>query len=98
MPIKVYKPTSPGRRGMSVSDFAELTKSKPEKSLLAPLHSNAGRNAPGEVSGGPQGAGHKRQYRIIDFKPHKLGVPAPVRSFEYVPNRSARIALLPYYA
>ena len=96
MPIKVYKPTSPGQRGMSVSDFGEITKSKPEKSLLAPLHSNAGRNAQGRVTVRHQGAGHKRQYRIIDFKRDKLGVPARVSAIEYDPNRSARIALLHY--
>jgi large subunit ribosomal protein L2 len=96
MPVKKYKPTSPGRRGMSVSAFSEITKSKPEKSLLRPLPKRAGRNNQGKISTRHQGGGHKRQYRLIDFKRNKTGVPANVASIEYDPNRSARIALLHY--
>jgi large subunit ribosomal protein L2 len=96
MPVKKYKPTSPGRRGMSVSAFSEITKSKPEKSLLRPLPKRAGRNNQGRISTRHQGGGHKRQYRLIDFKRNKTGVPARVASIEYDPNRSARIALLNY--
>lgn len=96
MPIKKYKPTSPGRRGMSSSGFAEITKSKPEKSLLRPLKKRGGRNNQGRISTRHQGGGHKRQYRLIDFKRNKHGIPAKVSSIEYDPNRSARIALLVY--
>jgi large subunit ribosomal protein L2 len=96
MPVKKYKPTSPGRRDMSVSSFSEITKSKPEKSLLEPLPKRAGRNNQGRISTRHQGGGHKRQYRIIDFKRNKIGIPAKVASIEYDPNRSARIALLNY--
>jgi large subunit ribosomal protein L2 len=96
MPVKKYKPTSPGRRGMSVSGFSEITKSKPEKSLLRPLPKKAGRNNQGRITTRHQGGGHKRQYRLIDFKRNKYGVPAAVASIEYDPNRSARIALLQY--
>jgi large subunit ribosomal protein L2 len=96
MPVKKYKPTSPGRRGMSVSAFSEITKSKPEKSLLRPLPKKAGRNNQGRITTRHQGGGHKRQYRLIDFKRNKYGVPATVASIEYDPNRSARIALLQY--
>ncbi|HCF99839.1 MAG TPA: 50S ribosomal protein L2 [Chloroflexi bacterium] len=96
MPVKKYKPTSPGRRGMSVSAFSDITKSKPEKSLLRPLPKRAGRNNQGRISTRHQGGGHKRQYRLIDFKRNKTGVPARVASIEYDPNRSARIALLHY--
>jgi large subunit ribosomal protein L2 len=96
MPVKKYKPTSPGRRDMSVSSFSEITKSKPDKSLLAPLPKRAGRNNQGRISTRHQGGGHKRQYRIIDFKRNKIGIPAKVASIEYDPNRSARIALLNY--
>lgn len=96
MPVKKYKPTSPGRRGMSVSAFSEITKSKPEKSLLRPLPKKAGRNNQGRITTRHQGGGHKRQYRLIDFKRNKYGVPAAVASIEYDPNRSARIALLQY--
>jgi large subunit ribosomal protein L2 len=96
MPVKKYKPTSPGRRGMSVSAFTEITKSKPEKSLLRPLPKRAGRNNQGRISTRHQGGRHKRQYRLIDFKRNKVGVPARVASIEYDPNRSARIALLNY--
>jgi large subunit ribosomal protein L2 len=96
MPIRKYKPTSPGRRDMSGSTFSEITRSKPEKSLLRPLPKRAGRNNQGRISTRHQGGGHKRQYRLIDFKRSKTGVPARVASIEYDPNRSARIALLHY--
>ena len=96
MPVKVYKPTSPGRRGMSVLGFDEITKSEPEKSLLAPLKKKSGRNNLGRVTVRHRGGGHKRRYRIIDFKRNKLGVPARVASVEYDPNRTANIALLIY--
>ena len=96
MPIRRYKPTSAGRRFMSVSTFEEVTKSEPEKSLLAPLTKKGGRNANGRITTRHQGGGHKRRYRIIDFKRTKDGVPAKVAAIEYDPNRSARIALLHY--
>src|SRR5262245_34269006 len=96
MPVRVYKPTSPGRRNMSVSTFEEITRSKPERSLLEPLKSKAGRNNQGKITARHRGGGHKRRYRIIDFKRNKHGVPAKVFSIEYDPNRSARIALLHY--
>jgi large subunit ribosomal protein L2 len=94
--VRRYKPTSPGRRFMSVSDFKEITKSEPEKTLLAPKHKQGGRNNNGRITTRHQGGGHKRRYRIIDFKRKKDGVPAKVHSIEYDPNRSARIALLHY--
>ncbi|MFN8522767.1 MAG: 50S ribosomal protein L2 [Chloroflexota bacterium] len=97
MPLKVYRPTSPGRRGMSVSTFEELTKGKkPEKSLLEPLRKRGGRNNLGRISVRHRGGGHKRMYRVIDWKRDKLGVAARVVSIEYDPNRTARIALLEY--
>ena len=96
MPIRRYKPTSPGRRFMSVSTFEEITKSTPEKILLAPVTKKGGRNNNGRITTRHQGGGHKRRYRIIDFKRLKDGVPAKVHSIEYDPNRSARIALLHY--
>lgn len=96
MAIKKYKPTSNGRRGMSVSDFAEITTDKPEKSLLAPLHKRGGRNNQGKLTVRHQGGGHKRQYRIIDFKRDKDGIPGRVASIEYDPNRTANIALINY--
>ena len=97
MPIRKYKPTTPGRRGSSVADFAEITRSTPEKSLLRPLTSKGGRNAQGRVTTRHQGGGHKRQYRLIDFKRvDKDGVPAKVAHIEYDPNRTARLALLHY--
>lgn len=96
MAIKMYKPTSPGRRGMSVSAFSEITRTTPEKSLLRPLQSRAGRNNEGRVTVRHRGGGHKRMYRVIDFKRDKHGIPARVDSVEYDPNRSARIALLVY--
>jgi len=96
MAIKVYKPTSPGRRGMSVSAFEEITRARPEKSLLRPLRKRAGRNNQGRITVRHRGGGHKRAYRVIDFKRDKVNVPARVFSIEYDPNRSARIALLVY--
>jgi large subunit ribosomal protein L2 len=96
MPIKKYKGTSPGRRGMSVSTFSEITRTEPEKSLVRALPRKAGRNNQGRLTQRHQGGGHKRQYRLIDFKRNKYGVPARVASIEYDPNRSARIALLHY--
>jgi large subunit ribosomal protein L2 len=96
MPTRNYKPTSPGRRGMSVSTFEEITKSKPEKALLEPLRKRAGRNSQGKITVRHRGGGHKRMYRVIDFKRDKHGVPAKVAAIEYDPNRSARIALLHY--
>ena len=97
MALKVYRPTSPGRRGMSGSTFEEITKDKPEKSLLLPLKKKAGRNAQGRITVRHRGGGAKRRLRIIDFKRDKLGVPGRVAAIEYDPNRSARIALI-YYA
>ena len=96
MGIKQYKPTSPGRRFQTVSDFSEITTSKPEKSLLAPKPKKAGRNCYGRITTRHQGGGNKQRYRIIDFKRNKDGVPAKVATIEYDPNRSARIALLHY--
>ena len=96
MGVKQYKPTSPGRRHQTVSDFAEITTNKPEKSLLEPLPKKAGRNNYGRITCRHQGGGHKRKYRKIDFKRNKDGVPAKVATIEYDPNRSARIALLHY--
>jgi large subunit ribosomal protein L2 len=95
MAIKVYKPTSPGRRGMTVSTFEEITKVEPERSLVRPLKKHAGRSH-GKITVRHRGGGHKRLYRIIDFKRDKLGIPARVTAIEYDPNRSARIALLTY--
>jgi len=96
MAVKKYKPTSPGRRGMSVSDFSDITTSSPEKSLLAPINKKGGRNNKGRITVRHQGGGHKRRYRVIDFKRNKDGVPAKVATIEYDPNRNARIALLHY--
>ena len=96
MPIKSYKPTSPGRRGMTVSTFEEITQTTPERSLLKPLKKRAGRNFRGKITVRRRGGGHKRRYRVIDFKRNKFDVPARVASIEYDPNRSARIALLVY--
>lgn len=96
MPIKVYKPTSPGRRGMTGHTFEEITAEEPEKSLVAPWKRGGGRNAQGRTTIRYRGGGHKRQYRILDFKRDKVGIPARVASIEYDPNRSARIALLNY--
>ena len=97
MAIRKYKPTSPARRGGSVSDFATITRSTPEKSLLAPLPKKAGRNVHGRITSRHRGGGHKRKFRVIDFRRNKDGVPATVASIEYDPNRSARIALLHYH-
>ncbi|TML83531.1 MAG: 50S ribosomal protein L2 [Actinobacteria bacterium] len=96
MAIRRYKPTSPGRRFMSVSSFEEITKSEPEKSLTGALKKSGGRNVNGRITRRPQGGGHKRLYRQIDFKRVKDGIPAKVAAIEYDPNRSARIALLHY--
>ncbi|HZK33871.1 MAG TPA: 50S ribosomal protein L2 [Bacillota bacterium] len=96
MPIKNYKPTSPAKRHMTVSGFEELTRNKPEKTLLVTLKNQAGRNNAGRITVRHQGGGAKRKYRIIDFKRNKDGVPAKVASIEYDPNRSAFIALLHY--
>ena len=96
MAVKSFKPTSPGRRQMTVSTFEEITASKPEKSLLAPMKKTAGRNAQGCITVRHHGGGHKRQYRVIDFKRNKDNIPARVATIEYDPNRSARIALLNY--
>jgi large subunit ribosomal protein L2 len=96
MALKKYKPTSPGRRFMSVSTFEEVTKTTPEKSLTEPLKKKGGRNNTGRITTRHQGGGHKRRYRVIDFKRVKDGVPARVAAIEYDPNRSARIALLHY--
>jgi len=94
--LKTYRPTSPGRRAMSGSSFEEITKSKPEKSLLRPLKKKAGRNNQGRITVRHRGGGAKRQLRIIDFKRDKIGVPGRVATIEYDPNRSARIALIYY--
>ncbi|MGQ9518129.1 MAG: 50S ribosomal protein L2, partial [Anaerolineae bacterium] len=96
MPIKVYKPTTPGRRGMTGHTFEEITRTEPERSLLEPLKKHGGRNFRGKVTVRHRGGGHKHLYRIIDFKRDREGIPARVVSIEYDPNRSARIALLVY--
>ena len=96
MPIRRYKPTSPGRRFMSVSTFEEVTKTEPEKSLTAPLKRTGGRNVYGRITTRHQGGGHKHHYRVIDFRRDKDGIPAKVERLEYDPNRSANIALLCY--
>jgi len=96
MPVRKYKPTTAGRRGSSVSDFSDLTRVGSEKSLTRPLRKKAGRNAYGRITTRHQGGGHKRQYRLIDFRRNKDGIPAKVATIEYDPNRSARIALLHY--
>jgi large subunit ribosomal protein L2 len=96
MGIKKFKPTTPSRRGMTVLSFEEITKTTPEKSLTSKLTKHAGRNANGRITVRHQGGGHKRKYRIIDFKRNKEGVPAKVAAIEYDPNRSANIALLHY--
>ncbi|WP_379971391.1 50S ribosomal protein L2 [Ectobacillus sp. sgz5001026] len=96
MAIKKYKPTSNGRRNMTASDFAEITTSTPEKSLLRPLYNKAGRNNLGRITVRHQGGGHKRQYRVIDFKRDKDGILGRVATIEYDPNRSANIALIHY--
>ncbi|MCL5102704.1 MAG: 50S ribosomal protein L2 [Armatimonadetes bacterium] len=96
MPLKQYKPTSPARRYYTSATFEEITKSTPEKSLLKPVKRTGGRNNQGKLTMRHQGGGHKRQYRVIDFKRDKIGVPGKVASIEYDPNRSARIALINY--
>jgi len=96
MAVKQYKPTSPGRRGATGYTFEEITRKKPEKSLVYGKKQNAGRNNRGRITVRHRGGGHKRRYRIIDFKRDKLGIPAKVASVEYDPNRTARIALLHY--
>jgi large subunit ribosomal protein L2 len=96
MPVRNYKPTTPGRRGMSVSTFEEITKKKPEKSLTEPLKRRGGRNNQGRITTRHRGGGHKRKYRIIDWRRDKVGVMADVIAIEYDPNRSARIALVQY--
>ena len=97
MAVKNYRPTSPGRRGMSVSDFGELTRGKPERSLLGGrVNKSGGRNVNGRITAWHRGGGHKRRYRKVDFRREKTGVPAKVAAIEYDPNRSAHIALLHY--
>lgn len=96
MAVKVYKPTSPGRRFQTVSDFSEITKSSPEKTLLMPLCKTGGRNCYGRLTARHIGGGHKRRYRVIDFKRNKKDIPAKVASIEYDPNRTSNIALLHY--
>ena len=96
MALKKYSPTTPGRRFMTGADFSELTTTTPEKSLLRPLRRTGGRNSKGRVTMRHRGGGHKRRYRLIDFKRNKFGIPAKVMSIEYDPNRTARIALLQY--
>ena len=96
MPVKSYKPTTPSRRHMTGSTFEEITVNKPERSLLAPMKNNAGRNNQGKITVRHQGGGHKRKYRIIDFKRNKDSIPGRVATIEYDPNRSANIALINY--
>jgi large subunit ribosomal protein L2 len=97
MPVRTFRPTTPGRRDMTVSDFSELTRGKPERSLLGGrLNKSGGRNADGHVTSWHRGGGHKRRYRAIDFRRDKTGIPARVAAIEYDPNRSANIALLNY--
>jgi len=95
MAVKRFKPTSPGRRFATVSTFEEITKKEPEKSLLAPLKKNAGRNSGGRITVRHRGGGHKRSYRIIDFKRNKDDVPARVAGIEYDPNRSVPVLMFP---
>jgi large subunit ribosomal protein L2 len=96
MPVKKYKPVTPGTRGMTGYTFEEITKSKPERSLLLPLHKSGGRNAYGRVTVRHRGGGHRRFIRIVDFKRDKRDIPAKVAAIEYDPNRTARLALLHY--
>jgi large subunit ribosomal protein L2 len=96
VPLKIYKPTSPGRRGMTGATFGEITRTKPEKSLLKPLRKKGGRSNQGRITVRHRGGGAKRMYRIIDFKRDKVGIRGEVASIEYDPNRSARIALIRY--
>jgi large subunit ribosomal protein L2 len=96
MAVKKYKPTTPGQRGMTTYTFEEITRSKPERSLITPLRRHGGRNVHGRVTVRHRGGGHRRQMRILDFRRDKLGIPAVVASIEYDPNRTARVALLHY--
>src|SRR6202795_2545802 len=96
MAVRKYKPTTPGRRGASVSSFDEITRATPEKSLVAKGRNKAGRNNKGRITTRRQGGGNKNRFRIVDFRRNKDGVPAKVAHIEYDPNRSARIALLHY--
>ena len=96
MPVRKPKPTSPGRRFQTVSDFSEITKKKPEKSLIAKKSSSGGRNVHGRITSRHRGGGHKQRYRIVDFRRTKDGIPAKVAAIEYDPNRNARLALLHY--
>jgi len=96
MGIRRYKPTTPGRRGASGSDYSEVTRSKPEKSLTKPVKSSGGRNSYGRTTARYRGGGNKRRYRLVDFRRNKDGIPAKVFSIEYDPNRNARVALLHY--
>jgi large subunit ribosomal protein L2 len=96
MPIKTYRPTTPGRRGYTTLDRSEITRQQPEKTLLEPLRKTGGRNNRGELTFWWRGGGHKRMYRRIDFRRDKIGIPAKVAGIEYDPNRSANIALLHY--
>src|SRR5215204_4178785 len=97
MAIRSRKPTSPGRRFQTTSDFKDITKTEPERTLLAPAHKTGGRNTHGRKTARHRGGGHKRQYRVIDFKRRKDGVPAKVAAIEYDPNRNCRVALLHYH-
>lgn len=96
MPVKKYKPVTPGTRGMTGYTFDEITKSKPERSLLQPLRKSGGRNAQGRITVRHRGGGHRRSIRIVDFKREKFNIPAKVAAIEYDPNRTARLALLHY--
>ncbi|MGB6770608.1 MAG: 50S ribosomal protein L2, partial [Candidatus Dormiibacterota bacterium] len=96
MPVKRYRPTSPGRRFMSVSSFEDVVKTKPERGLTVSLKKHSGRNATGKITVRHRGGGHRRIYRVIDFRRDKLDVPGTVATIEYDPNRSARIALIHY--
>ena len=96
MAIKKYKPTTPGRRGMTVTDYSELSKVRPERSLLEPLKKHSGRNSYGRITVRHHGGGNRKKYRVIDFKRNKLDMPATVKTLEYDPNRSAHIALVQY--
>lgn len=96
MAIKTYKPTTPSRRNMSVTDYSSLSKVAPERSLLQPLNKKSGRNSYGRITVRHRGGGNRKKYRVIDFKRNKFDVPAEVKTIEYDPNRSAHIALIQY--
>src|SRR6056297_2741101 len=96
MAVRRFKPTTPGQRNKMISEFSDITTLKPEKSLFAPIKKSGGRNSQGRMTIRYRGGGHKRRYRIIDFKRNKDGVKGTVKSIEYDPNRSARIALIEY--